>query len=57
MSENKKYEKWITSLEIKYSKARLDSVLKANAEMITLFFELGKEISYSPFKESDGYNF
>jgi len=57
MKENKEYEKWITSLMYKYSKARLDSVIKANAEMINLFFELGKEISNSPFKESDGSNY
>ena len=57
MKENKEYEKWINSLIYKFEKSRIDSMIKLNTDMITLFFELGKEISNSTFKESGGPNY
>ena len=48
---------WVATLSKKYRQAQIKAAVKVNTELLTFYFELGKEISKSSFKSQYGSKF
>ena len=46
----KGFKKWVNSISAKYKQSQIKAAIKVNSEMLSFYFELGKEISYTSFK-------
>lgn len=44
------FNNWVTSISDNYKQSQLKALMKVNGEMLSVFFEIGKEISSTPFK-------
>lgn len=51
------FKKWVSSISEKYKKAQIKAAIKVNNEMLSFYFELGKEISLTSYKSSYGSKF
>ena len=54
---DKKFIKWVASLSKKYKQSQIKAAVRVNAELLVFYFELGKEISKSSFKNQYGNKF
>ena len=54
--EQKFYE-WIASLSKKYRQSQIKAAVRVNSELISFYFELGKEINESSYKKKYGSKF
>ena len=53
----KGFKKWVNSISAKYKQSQIKAAIKVNSEMLSFYFELGKEISYTSFKAEYGSKF
>lgn len=53
----KDLKKWVNSISAKYKQSQIKAAIKVNSEMLSFYFELGKEISYTSFKAEYGSKF
>ena len=53
----KEFKKWVNSLSAKYKQSQIKAAIKVNSEMLSFYFELGKEISTTSFKATYGSKF
>jgi predicted nuclease of restriction endonuclease-like (RecB) superfamily len=53
----KGFKKWVNSISAKYKQSQIKAAIKVNSEMLSFYFELGKEISYTSFKAEYGSRF
>ena len=54
---DKKFIEWVASLSKKYKQSQIKAAVRVNAELLVFYFELGKEISKSSFKNQYGSKF
>ena len=52
-----KFIEWVASLSKQYRQAQIKAAVRVNSELLTFYFELGKEISRSSFKIQYGNKF
>ena len=53
----KGFKKWVNNISAKYKQSQIKAAIKVNSEMLSFYFELGKEISYTSFKAEYGSKF
>ena len=51
------FRNWVVSISEKYKKSQIKAAIKVNNEMLSFYFELGKEISLTSYKASYGNKF
>ena len=51
------FKNWVSSISEKYKKSQIKAAVKVNNEMLSFYFELGKEISLTSYKASYGSKF
>ena len=51
------FKEWVVSLSKKYRQSQIKAAVRVNAELLVFYFELGKEISKSSFKNQYGSKF
>ena len=54
---NNEFKKWVTEISSKYRQSQIKAAIRVNSEMLSFYFELGKEISNSSFKHMYGSRF
>lgn len=52
-----KFIEWVATLSKKYRQSQIKAAVKVNGELLTFYFELGKEINKSAFKTRYGSKF
>lgn len=45
----KEFKNWVLSISVKYKQSQIKAAIKVNSEMLSFYFELGKEISNTSF--------
>ena len=55
--ETKEFKKWVIGISAKYKQSQIKAAIKVNSEMLSFYFELGKEISNTSFKATYGSKF
>ena len=55
--DSSNFKNWVSSISEKYKKAQIKAAVKVNIEMLSFYFELGKEISLTSYKASYGSKF
>lgn len=53
----KEFKKWVNSISANYKQSQIKAAIKVNSEMLSFYFELGKEISITSFKAIYGSKF
>lgn len=53
----KEFKIWVKDLSIKYKKSQIKAAMKVNSEMLSFYYELGKEISLTSYKAKYGSKF
>ena len=53
----KGFKKWVNSISAKYKQSQIKAAIKVNTEMLSFYFELGKEISSTSYKAEYGSKF
>ena len=53
----RKFKKWVTNISVRYKQSQIKAAIKVNSEMLSFYFELGKEISNTSFKATYGSKF
>lgn len=53
----KEFKKWVKDLSVKYKKSQIKAAMKVNSEMLSFYYELGKEISLTSYKATYGSKF
>ncbi len=53
----KGFKKWVNNISARYKQSQIKAAIKVNSEMLSFYFELGKEISYTSFKAEYGSKF
>lgn len=51
------FKKWVKKLSLKYRQSQIKASIKVNSEMLSFYYNLGKEISESSYKSSYGNKF
>ena len=51
------FKKWVKNLSLKYRQSQIKASIKVNSEMLSFYYNLGKEISESSYKSSYGNKF
>ena len=54
---SKEFKNWVLSISVKYKQSQIKAAIKVNSEMLSFYFELGKEISNTSFKATYGSKF
>ena len=54
---SKEFKNWVSSISAKYKQSQIKAAIKVNSEMLSFYFELGKEISNTSFKATYGSKF
>ena len=57
MLVDKKFTIWVESISQNYKKAQIKAAVQVNSELISFYYELGKEISRTSFKANYGNRF
>ncbi len=55
--KTKEFKKWVIGISAKYKQSQIKAAIKVNSEMLSFYFELGKEISNTSFKATCGSKF
>ena len=54
---SKDFKKWVSNISTKYKQSQIKAARKVNNEMISFYYDLGKEIASTSFKATYGSNF
>ena len=55
--KTKEFKKWVIGISAKYKQSQIKAAIKVNSEMLSFYFELGREISKTSFKAAYGSKF
>ena len=53
----KNFKKWVSNISLRYKQSQIKAAIKVNTEMLSFYFELGKEIANTSFKAVYGSKF
>lgn len=56
-TNDKEFKAWVKELSQKYKRSQIKAAIKVNGEMLSFYFELGREISLNSFKAVYGSKF